>query len=37
MDVLVNNASIFIGEDATTEDGLEVWSCLMLLITFLHP
>lgn len=36
LDVLVNNASIFIGEDATTEDGLEVWPCLMLPITCLQ-
>lgn len=28
LDILVNNASIFIGKDAMTEDGLEVWSCL---------
>lgn len=36
LDILVNNASIFIGKDAMTEDGLEVWSCLKPLVTCLH-
>ena len=36
LDVLVNNASIFIGKDAMTENGLEVWACLKLRLICLH-